>query len=334
MNYQEWRHSASSTSGAAASRVTCRPRPDPCAIASVLGDDRTRLARHTFLGGNAFMLRLMNRFRDELRHGGDVGGARGHGAGDGAAARSRTPPPCASSGPRSRGGTLALDVVVHESDRPQVSDRLSVAPRLDPRDSARPQGRTVFESGRVQRHRTRSTATTAMPTPARSSRTTKRSPGRRGADLRIDHGHAGGRADDRPASGDAVPQGQPAAAARLRQADGRAEIACRGCGRRPGLHRRRRSRALPRRGGRSGHHRGRAAVSADRLSLGAESRRPTTHPSRETSFATTTTSRRTRLRLSRARRRASGPDTTSRTPSAVPNARSAGGATWDFTGRP
>jgi hypothetical protein len=32
----------------------------------VLGQTRDRLARHTFVGGNAFMLRLMNRFRLEL----------------------------------------------------------------------------------------------------------------------------------------------------------------------------------------------------------------------------------------------------------------------------
>jgi hypothetical protein len=38
----------------------------PVRVASVLGETRDRLARHTFLGGNAFMLRLMNRFRSEL----------------------------------------------------------------------------------------------------------------------------------------------------------------------------------------------------------------------------------------------------------------------------
>jgi hypothetical protein len=36
-------------------------------MSSVLGDNRDSLARHTFLGGNAFMLRMMNRYRDELR---------------------------------------------------------------------------------------------------------------------------------------------------------------------------------------------------------------------------------------------------------------------------
>ena len=66
MPYQEWRHSAFD-----AERRSCQschmPRVDgPVRVASVLGEERPSLARHTFLGGNAFMLRLMNRFRDEL----------------------------------------------------------------------------------------------------------------------------------------------------------------------------------------------------------------------------------------------------------------------------
>jgi hypothetical protein len=40
--------------------------PGPVRVASVLGQTRDRLARHTFVGGNAFMLRLMNRYRSEL----------------------------------------------------------------------------------------------------------------------------------------------------------------------------------------------------------------------------------------------------------------------------
>ena len=65
MPYQEWRHSAFA---AERSCQSCHmPRVDgPVRVASVLGEARPSLARHTFLGGNAFMLRLMNRFRDEL----------------------------------------------------------------------------------------------------------------------------------------------------------------------------------------------------------------------------------------------------------------------------
>jgi hypothetical protein len=39
---------------------------EPTAIASVLGEPRPRLSRHTFVGGNAFMLRMLNRYRAEL----------------------------------------------------------------------------------------------------------------------------------------------------------------------------------------------------------------------------------------------------------------------------
>jgi hypothetical protein len=66
MPFQEWRHSA--FEGEGRSCQSCHmPRVDgPVRVASVLGEERPSLARHTFLGGNAFMLRLMNRFRDEI----------------------------------------------------------------------------------------------------------------------------------------------------------------------------------------------------------------------------------------------------------------------------
>ena len=66
MNYQEWLHSSFVNEGRGCQ--SCHmPRVDgPVRVASVLGEERPGLSRHTFLGGNAFMLRLMNRFRDEL----------------------------------------------------------------------------------------------------------------------------------------------------------------------------------------------------------------------------------------------------------------------------
>ncbi len=42
------------------------PDVESAPIASVLGEPRERLARHTFLGGNFFMLRMLNRFRASL----------------------------------------------------------------------------------------------------------------------------------------------------------------------------------------------------------------------------------------------------------------------------
>jgi hypothetical protein len=63
--YQEWLHSAYKDQRSCQS---CHmPRYEqPTRIASVLGDQRDGLSRHTFIGGNFFMLRLLNRFRNEL----------------------------------------------------------------------------------------------------------------------------------------------------------------------------------------------------------------------------------------------------------------------------
>jgi cytochrome c551/c552 len=64
MPYLEWKHSAF------ARERTCQschmPDVESTPIASVLGEPRERLARHTFLGGNFFMLRMLNRFRSSL----------------------------------------------------------------------------------------------------------------------------------------------------------------------------------------------------------------------------------------------------------------------------
>jgi hypothetical protein len=66
MNYQEWRHSA--FYGEQRGCQSCHmPRaPGPVRVSSVLGEARDGLSRHAFIGGNAFMLRTLNRFRDEL----------------------------------------------------------------------------------------------------------------------------------------------------------------------------------------------------------------------------------------------------------------------------
>ena len=66
MNYQEWRHSAFYAEQRSCQSCHMPRAAGPVRVASVLGEDRPSLARHTFLGGNAFMIRLMNRFRDEL----------------------------------------------------------------------------------------------------------------------------------------------------------------------------------------------------------------------------------------------------------------------------
>lgn len=66
MNYQEWRHSSFYGEGRSCQSCHMPPAEGPVRVASVLGEPRDRLARHTFLGGNAFMLRMMSRYRGEL----------------------------------------------------------------------------------------------------------------------------------------------------------------------------------------------------------------------------------------------------------------------------
>jgi hypothetical protein len=63
--YQEWLHSDYKDQRSCQS---CHmPRYEqPTRISSVLGDLREGLSRHTFIGGNFFMLRMLNRFRNEL----------------------------------------------------------------------------------------------------------------------------------------------------------------------------------------------------------------------------------------------------------------------------
>jgi hypothetical protein len=66
MNFQEWQHSAFYREER--SCQSCHmPRVDgPVRVSSVLGDPRDGLSRHTFVGGNAFMVRMLNRFRADL----------------------------------------------------------------------------------------------------------------------------------------------------------------------------------------------------------------------------------------------------------------------------
>ena len=63
MPYEEWKHS-----DYAATR-TCQdchmPAVEDTPVSSVLGNPR-RLARHQFVGGNFFMLRMLNRYREDL----------------------------------------------------------------------------------------------------------------------------------------------------------------------------------------------------------------------------------------------------------------------------
>jgi hypothetical protein len=63
--YLEWRHSAlASGKGCQACHMPVVGHETP--ISSVLGDPREGLSRHVFVGGNFFVLRMLNRYRGEL----------------------------------------------------------------------------------------------------------------------------------------------------------------------------------------------------------------------------------------------------------------------------
>ncbi len=66
MNYQEWQHSAFNAEGRSCQSCHMPKAQGPLRIASVLGDQRESLSQHVFVGGNAFMVRLLNRYRTEL----------------------------------------------------------------------------------------------------------------------------------------------------------------------------------------------------------------------------------------------------------------------------
>ncbi len=66
MNYQEWRHSAFYDEERSCQSCHMPRTAGPVRVSSVLGEERDGLSRHAFVGGNAFMLRLLNRFRELL----------------------------------------------------------------------------------------------------------------------------------------------------------------------------------------------------------------------------------------------------------------------------
>jgi hypothetical protein len=66
MNYQEWLSSDFSREGRSCQSCHMPKAFGPVRAASVLGDARDTLSRHLFVGGNAFMVRMFNRYRTEL----------------------------------------------------------------------------------------------------------------------------------------------------------------------------------------------------------------------------------------------------------------------------
>ena len=66
MPYLEWRHSAFRIEARSCQSCHMRAVAEEMPVSSVLGQPRQGLARHGFIGGNAFMLRMLNRYRSEL----------------------------------------------------------------------------------------------------------------------------------------------------------------------------------------------------------------------------------------------------------------------------
>jgi hypothetical protein len=145
--YLEWQHSAYRQERSCQS---CH-MPDvshPTPVASVLGEPRPGLSRHTFVGGNAFMLRMLNRFRADL-------GVDALASELDATARATIlqlqSQSAAVSATASRGadGTLTLDVMVRNltghkfpTSYPSRRSWLHVTVRDD-------SGRVLFESGAI-----------------------------------------------------------------------------------------------------------------------------------------------------------------------------------------
>ena len=211
--------------------------------------------------------------------------ARRHGAAAGARRRSRRDA-SGTSARRRRRSTIAaaaasgsrLDSSSHcEHDGPQAADGLPVAARLAACRRHGARGAVVFESGAMRRTAA-SSATTTTPT-ARVRAALRRDHERRaGADLRVDHGRCARRGDDGIAARRALREGQPAAAARLRQGDAPADIAVQGAAAADtsfvaGADRVRYRIALAPRARGPLTVDGGAALPVDRLSLGRESAR-------------------------------------------------------------
>ncbi len=64
--FLEWRHGAFSREQRSCQSCHMPPVAEDAPVASVLGVPRKSVARHTFVGGNFFMLRILNQFRHEL----------------------------------------------------------------------------------------------------------------------------------------------------------------------------------------------------------------------------------------------------------------------------
>ena len=148
MPYQEWLHSGYKD------KMSCQNCHMPvidgeAPITRVLGVLREGVARHVFVAANFFMLRLLNRFRDELAVKAlpqelTAGADRTVQFLQSQAARISIESVAVSS------GRLQADVIRREPERPQAADGVSLAAGLAARGGSRRQSPGRFRIGPVE----------------------------------------------------------------------------------------------------------------------------------------------------------------------------------------
>ena len=272
MNYQEWQHSAFSKEERSCQSCHMPAAPGPVRTSSVLGDTRDTMAQHVFVGGNAFMVRMLNRYRTEL-------GVTALPSELEATARATirqlqqdTATLSLSDAAVDRRRT-ALHRGGPQPDRAQVPDRLPVPAHVAARDGARC-------AARRSSNRAPSTSTDAIAGNDNDADPKRFEPHyaeiTRPDQVQIYEpilGDRDRRSDDGPADGDTVSERQPSPAAGVRQDDGGGgDRRVRRGRERRGLRERRRSRPLRSHGSgvRDLPGRGGASVPDDRLQVGSQ----------------------------------------------------------------